>query len=138
MAAIAIDSADVAIGDGNFRGGAVTAGETLVAGDFVYRASDGKAYKTDPSDPTKVRILGMMIEGGAADATLSYVSHGPVVIDLTGTPMTIYTYYVLHPTLGKIGPIADLTSGDAVVFAGYAQSALEFFVNPVYSELTKA
>jgi len=78
------------------------AGETLVAGNWVYlKASDGKLWKADTdADESTYSFVGCVVVGGAADATVYYARPGDIATGLTG--LTAGTYYHLTGSAGAI------------------------------------
>lgn len=77
-----------------------TAGEALSVRDAVYiSSSDGKAYKCDADDATKVRFAGFAQEAAALNAAVNVICYGPA----TGfSGLTIGARYFVSGTAGSI------------------------------------
>lgn len=79
--------------NGGYVAEAFTAGETLAAGDWVYfKSSDSKAWKASNAAESTATVLGVVITGGAADATV-YIQTSGVY---TTTGLTADTEYYLN------------------------------------------
>lgn len=102
-----------------------TAGETLVAGNWIYRnTSDGKLYKADYSTVEKATVIGFIYAGGAADATVYYQGNGSKFIT---TGLTAGSEYYLSTTAGQITTTVPVFNSGSVipVKIGYASSTTE-------------
>lgn len=140
MANVTVTAGDVAIGDGAVQVDSGVLGETCTAGQYVYRsASDQKLYKADASDATKVRVIGQLLEGGAADATASYTRTGETVIDASVDRVTPYeVYYLSGTSAGSACDISELATDDTIVILGYASGARKIVNRIIYTGLVKA
>lgn len=104
-----------------------TAGETITAGQTVYKkASDSKFYLADV-DATAVganseidNVYGIALNGAAASQPLSVQKSG--VISIGGT-VVVGMVYVQSATAGGIAPLADLVATDYVTVLGVALTA---------------
>jgi len=95
----------------------VVAGEALTAGNACYiSASDGKAYKCDADDITKVAFVGFAQENASLDANVNLI-HAIHVTGLSG--LTIGAVYYLSGTAGAI----TATAPTIAVRVGVALSA---------------
>lgn len=105
---------------GGYVAEAFTAGETLAAGDWVYyKSSDGKAWKATKTSIATATILGVVITGGAADATV-YIQTSGVY---TTTGLTADTNYYLSTGGALTATKPDIDSGSIVpVLVGRAVS----------------
>ena len=93
-----------------------TAGEALSARDAVYiSASDGKAYKCDADDTTKMDFAGFAQEAAALNAAVNVVCH--LMTGFSG--LTINAVYYLSNTPGAI----STTPGTNAAIVGFAVSA---------------
>lgn len=83
------------------EGISVTAGENLAVGDFVYLSNDdGKAYKTNSGDSSKVDWIGVAAEAITATSTGRVYTNGNTVGGFTG--LNIGSWYQLSNTDGGI------------------------------------
>jgi hypothetical protein len=122
MADISITAASV-IADSSAMISHETAGETITAGQVVYRASaTGRVSKADNNSGTaEVRSpLGIALNGGAVGQPIAVAKVGPITI---GATLTAGVTYYLSDTPGGICPVADLTTGEYPVVLGVASSA---------------
>jgi len=110
------------------------AGETLVAGDFVYlKAADGRYWKTDADASATSKCAGMAAGGAAAGQQFRLIISDDACA--VGTVLTQGYPYTLSATAGKMCLVADTIAGSNqyVQIAGVAQttSTLKFnFVTP--------
>ena len=132
--------ADVTIGtlavytDSQVQG--ATAGETVTAGQVVYRLStDGEMYLGDADDAAKDDITGIVLIGGGDGESILILSSGG--IDL-GATLTVGEVYVLSTTAGGIAPIGDLLAGDFVTILGVAKAANRLQLDISVSSTAKA
>lgn len=89
-----------------------TAGETLAAGDWVYKKqSDGKLYKADNTTVEKATVIGVIITGGATDATV-YVQRGGTWIT---TGLTAGSTYYLSGTPGALTATAPSRASSSII-----------------------
>lgn len=102
-----------------------TAGEALVAGDFVYITGTGTVMKADATSIAKAArgyVLASVLN--AAQATVYFDESNSALTSLTPGA----TYY-LSATPGAITTTAPLTSGNIVQPVGFASSATNVHVN---------
>jgi len=101
--------------------GAGIAGETLTAGQAVYKKStDGKIYKAKcGGTPEEAGILGILLNGASVNQPVDYQSDGIVVLGGSTTVKT--TTYVLSAAYGGICPQADLIATQRLVYVGFAR-----------------
>lgn len=116
--------ADVSQTPANVRAGTgavvshVQAGEAFSAGQPVYLSStDGKYYKCDANDSSKIGIKGIAVTGASADEDYFVVQTGGEC-NIGGTTVKGYIYIV--SATGGIAPSADLASGWYPVVVGVA------------------
>lgn len=89
-------------------------GETIEAGEQIYRHTDGKAYLAIASDTLeKAAVIGMCMIGGDADDIGYYGGAGEY--DLGGTLSKDVVYVLSAANAGKMCPIADLADTNFVV-----------------------
>lgn len=121
MTDIVITAANVMAGTGsNAIGGA--AGETVTAGKAVYRAAATGLFMLADSNSATAEArapLGIALNGASAGQPLSVLTSGPVTI---GATLTAGVAYYLSDTPGGICPVADIGTGEYVVFLGLATS----------------
>lgn len=89
-----------------------TAGETLAAGEWVYKKqSDGKLYKADNTTIEKATIFGVVITGGATDATVYAQRSGTWIT----TGLTAGSTYYLSGTPGALTATSPSRASTSVV-----------------------
>lgn len=93
------------------------AGETIVAGQPVYLDPEVNQLMLSGSAAgiTKARAKGISLHGASLGQPLRIQTAGNITI---GATILVGTTYVVSPTAGKIGPVADLISTDAVTILG--------------------
>lgn len=100
-----------------------TAGETITAGQVVYRDSTtGKYMKADNNSATaEARVpRGVALNGAALNQPLVIQKSGDITI---GASLTAGAAYYLSETAGGICPVADIsTAGEYYVLLGLATS----------------
>jgi hypothetical protein len=118
MADITVTAANVIAGAGASTR-QVTAGETITAGQVVYKdTSAGDKYKLADAD-----AVGTAAGGGIA---LNGASNGQPLTIITGgnlnpgATVTTGEVYVVSTTAGGIAPLVDLLTGDFVTVLGTA------------------
>jgi hypothetical protein len=114
----------------------ITAGENLVAGDLVYLKNDGKYWKADYLDETKVSTeLRYVLQTILANATGSAQITGNV----TSSGLTVGERYCVGASGAIVleSAIPD-TEGIFIRYVGTAESATDLFFNPesTYIEVT--
>lgn len=132
MTDISITAANVAAG-ADARKERGTAGETITAGQVVYKsASDSRYYLADADESAAAQRtpLGVALNGASAGQPLEIQKGGSITIGATLTPGT--TYY-LSDAPGGICPLADLASGDYYCIIGIAESASVLALGIKYS-----
>lgn len=100
-----------------------TAGDTITAGQVVYRsAADGRYELADADSATAaVRVpRGIALNSASDGQPLAIARSGDVTVNAV---LTAGTAYYLSATAGGIAPLADLTAGDDVVLLGLAKSS---------------
>lgn len=105
-----------------------TAGETLVAGEWVYKKqSDGKIYKADNTTIEKATIFGVIITGGATDATIYAQKSGTWVT----TGLTAGSTYYLSGTPGALTATSPSRASTSVVpvYIGAASTTTSLELN---------
>ncbi|MGX7894412.1 glycine-rich domain-containing protein [Tsuneonella sp. HG222] len=121
-----------------------TAGEALSARDACYiSSSDGKAYKCDADDLTKIDFKGFAQEGAALNATVRLVPEGM----MTGfTGLTQNGIYFLSGTAGAITTTAPtnkrivgvaMSTTTIKLFTGFSRIELKTFTTPGANTWTK-
>lgn len=109
------------------------AGETVTAGQVVYRSSTtGKYLKADNNSATAEarKALGIALNGASDGQPLKVHTKGKITM---GATMTAGVAYYLSATAGGICPVADLSTGMYPGFIGIAISTTVLEVNPTYS-----
>lgn len=135
MADLVPTAANVHIHGSNAVTARVQFGETITAGECVYKkTSDGKYWKTDCTAAATSVFAGIAVNGNATDKYGLICTSGDVDV---GAAVVIGTPYVLSIT-GDISPAADITSGDTVTHLGYAVATDALRLAPVSSIVTLA
>lgn len=114
-----------------------TAGETVTAGQVVYKSSStSKWMKADANAATAeargsdVNNVGIALCGSSLNQPISVITGGDLTL---GATMTAGIAYFLSDTAGGICPVADIGSGEYVVQIGLATSTTVLAVKPVYT-----
>lgn len=100
-----------------------TAGETITAGQAVYRDATTRKYmKADANSLTAAarQARGIALNGASNGQPLTILKSGDITI---GATVTAGTDYYLSDTPGGICPRADIGSGEYVCLIGIAKSA---------------
>lgn len=108
------------------------AGETLTAGQAVYKASATKKWmKADSNSATaEVRqATGIALTGSALNQPIVVLKSGDVTI---GATLTAGAAYYLSDSPGGICPLADVGSGEYVCLIGLAKSTTVLTINIQY------
>lgn len=98
------------------------AGETITAGQPVYRDESTKLYKkADNNSATAAAKIarGIALNGGAVNQPIMIQKGGDITI---GATLTAGARYYLSATAGGISPEADLGAGQGVCLLGLAKS----------------
>ena len=140
MADISITPANVVSVSGNTEAG--TAGETLTAGQTVYKkSSDSKFYKAD-CDATAVGaqtgiddVYGIALNGASASQPVTVQKTG--VITIGGTVTIGSVQYQSNVAGGITETWADIASTDYVTIIGVATSAANITLGIVQSGVAK-
>ena len=126
MADISITAANVLKGTANTVENG-TAGETITAGQTVYKKSTDSLYYLGDCSAAAVSTLdevkevyGIALNNAAVNQTLQVQKTGDITI---GGTVTAGTVYYLSETAGGIAPIDDLISTNWHVIIGVATSA---------------
>ncbi len=121
MADLTITAASVVPGSGASTVNG-TAGETITAGQTVYKSSTTNKYmKADSNSGTaEARVpVGIALNGAALNQTVGVLRAGPITI---GATMTAGVAYYQSDTAGGICPVADVGSGEYATIVGMATS----------------
>jgi len=144
MADITVTAANVAQGTGAAVDHQFLAGETITAGQSVYRkASDGRWWKAQCDSAAEevgngtasVPRFGVSLHGALAGQPLSVQTSGPYT---AGGTVVAGTPYVVSATAGGICPHADLVATNKVTFIGYGISTTQIQIAPIITGLTVA
>jgi len=106
-----------------------TAGETITAGQPVYKSSTTNKYmKADSNSATAEAktARGIALNGAADGQPLQILLKGDITI---GATLTAGSAYYLSETAGGIQPAADLANGENVCLLGLAKSTTVLAVN---------
>jgi hypothetical protein len=106
----------------------ITAGEEIAAGDIIYVAVDGLAYKADATDATKEAVLicpDIILIGDTGTANPT----GAVVSGFVGLTMGV-RYFLSATTPGTFVTSIPSAAGEIVQQVGHAVSATDFYFSP--------
>lgn len=112
----------------------MVAGETLTAGQVVYEKSDGKQWKAKADSATTIPADGLVITGGAADATVDILRVG-YYKDNTWSWTVGGLIYVDPANGGGLTQTLPTTSGHQVQIVGRAISTTVIYFKPDYTYL---
>lgn len=131
MADISITAANVLPGS-NARTEDGVAGETITAGQLVYRAAaTGKFMKADANGATEAKaVRGVALNGASNGQPLRIQKKGLITI---GGTLTAGVSYYLSDTPGGLAPLADVGSGEDFTFVGIATTTAILNLNPTAS-----
>lgn len=121
MSDLSVTAASVVQGTGAGIDRTANAGETITAGQAVYKAATGKWMKADNNAGTAIARTpqGIALNGAALDQPLAVQKSGPITI---GATLTAGVAYYLSGTAGGICPVGDLTTGMYPTILGIATS----------------
>jgi len=136
MADLTITAANVKAGDNASKADG-TAGETITAGQVVYRKSaDSKIYKASCDvSAAEANSVGVALNGASLDQPVEFATAGS--IDL-GATLTRGETYMVSTSDGGIAPVADRVSGNYATNLGIAIATDEFSLDILASGVTKA
>jgi len=137
MADLSITAANV-VGVSSIRTEKVTAGETITAGQAIYKdaGDDNKAKLTDADASDAASVC----DGIATHAALD---EQPLVIQTqgvinVGATLVVGEVYMASGTAGKIAPHGDFTTGDRATIIGIAETAANLRLHIRSSQTTRA
>lgn len=107
-----------------------TAGETLTAGQTVYRKeSDGRAWKadSDTGNPATADCIGICLNAATAGQPVNVATPGSIV-DI-GATMTLGDIIILSDTAGGLAPIADVDNTDYLCIIGVCTDVTEKYLD---------
>lgn len=122
MADLTITAADVIAGQ-NAKVSHGTAGETITAGQAVYKSTTSRKWMKADSNGTLAEARtagGIALNGASLNQPIAVLEGGDVTIGATLTPGVAY---YLSDTAGGICPVADVGAGENVCLLGMAKSA---------------
>lgn len=105
-----------------------TAGETLVIGDALYIAADGKAYKAQADAEATSKVIGYSNTAASVDEAIKIVTNGSIT--KAGWSLVVGDSYYLSPyTAGAITSVPTTTTGHYLVPAGIANTSTQLAIN---------
>jgi hypothetical protein len=122
MADLSVTAANVVVGSNASRSDGV-AGEAIVAGKAVYKASTTKKWMLADSNSATAEAreaIGIALNGASLNQPIAVQTNGDITI---GATLTAGVGYYLSDTPGGICPIADVGTGEYVCLLGLAKSA---------------
>lgn len=126
MAALTVTAGSVLAGSGAVTQN-VTAGETITAGQAVYKdASTGYYKKASTASAAAAAIAGISLNGGAVGQPIQILTAGNIN---PGATVTVGEIYCASDTAGGIGPEGDNTTGDYVTVIGLGTTASNIVVD---------
>lgn len=129
MADISITATSV-IASGNSNTETGVAGAAITTGHVVYKDSTtGKFGLSDANGASAdiKSVYGVALNGAAIGQPVTVARSGDITV---GGTLVAGTAYYLSATPGGIAPVADLTTGDAVVQLGLAKSTTVLAFRP--------
>lgn len=137
MSDLAITAANVVKGSGATVNKDANAGESITAGQAVYKkASDGKWWKAQTDDTSaQADAQGIALHAAAADQPLAVQTGGSIAI---GATVAAGVFYYVSNTAGGICPVADIGSADYVTQIGYGLTTSTIMVQPIATGVTLA
>ena len=107
------------------------AGEVITAGQpVVVGAVDGRYYKADANDTTKLKVEGIAAHSVAAAGQAMAIITEDDDLTLGATLSMTAPIYVLSATAGGIAPSADITTGTHTIIIGIAKTTTKIAVKP--------
>jgi len=142
MADLSQTAANVKQGSATSPTRRVIYGETIVQGQPLYLATDGKWYRCDANDgAAKAVVGGIALTPGVADdgGTIAIPSQTPgaSLVNL-GATLAVGTVYGVSAAVGAIAPISDITSTQFVSVIGIATTTALLDFQPSISNTPKA
>lgn len=125
MAALTVTAASVIKGSDAVLYDDAIAGETLTAGIPVYLKTDGKLWKAlAGGTAAQAAAVAITLHAALAGQPIKAQKGGTMNIGAT----TAKVHYYLGAAAGEVVPVADLSSGNAIVRLGYATATDGTFV----------
>lgn len=137
MADITITAANVVAGSNSTRENG-TAGETITAGQAVYKDAATNKYKLADTDSATAAVRqprGIALNGASLNQPVAVLTSGDITI---GATLVAGDPYFLSGTAGGICPHADVEAGDYPCLIGVATSTTVLRVDIQYSGVEKA
>ncbi len=126
MADIAVTPANVLKYTGA-RTGSGTAGETILAGQVLYRkAADGLLWKAVDTAAASADAVGVALNGASAGQPVTYLISGGLN---PGGTVVVGTTYGVTDTAGGIGAVSERASGDFITVLGIGTTATRIDVD---------
>jgi hypothetical protein len=127
MSDLSVTAASVLAGASALVEHGCRAGATLVAGQVVYKDTDGLLKLSDSNGAAALKaVYGITLNGGGASQPISVIKRGPLTLNAV---LTAGTTYCSSTTPGGIAPQADITTGGDVIILGVALSTTVLDVN---------
>lgn len=121
MTDISITAGNVVAGS-NAKKTPGTAGETVTAGQTVYRDATSKKFLKADSDSATAGVrdvFGIALNGASLDQPLTVQTEGDINL---GATLVVGKTYILSDTPGGLMPIEDVEIGDYTTVIGVASS----------------
>lgn len=131
MADISITPGSVVKGTGAVINRERVAGESITAGQAVYRkASDDKWWRadSDTGSSAEADALGVALHAASANQPLAVQTGGQITI---GATIAAGVFYYVSNNAGGIAPVADLGTADYVTAIIYGISTSVAVVSPI-------
>lgn len=114
----------------------VTLGETVEVGQALYKDTDSKYYKLRSTSSLTPQSIVVAATAGDLDDSISILYEGAYE---PGATLVVGELYCAAPTVnaGEYLPFSEVTSGEKIIYIGYATSTsvLQFF--PLDTGVTK-
>jgi hypothetical protein len=136
MADLVITAASVVAGSDSITETG-TLGETVTAGQAVYKAASGLWMLADNDSVTTLarNAKGIALNGGAINQPVKVHKSGDITI---GATVTVGATYWLSNTAGGICPDADVGTGEYACLLGIAKSASVLAVDIQFPNVARA
>lgn len=135
MADYSITAASILAADTNTQVSAGTFGETVTAGQAVYKnTTDKRWYKADADVAATALAVGVALNGGSAGQPGSIATSGNLTTNSVGTAGAVV---VVSTTAGGLAPVTDLASGDYVTIVGVFTTATNLLLSFIQSGVAK-
>lgn len=115
MADLTVTPANVIKADGAVTA-TETAGETIAAGQVLYRHTDSKLYKALADTAPHAAAVGVALNAATVNQPCTYISSGPYAC---GATVAVGAFYGVTDTAGGLALLSERATADFVTVVGY-------------------